>query len=450
VNFLVVPLFEELKREETLGNFKKAKNMISEKLDSSSLPSLLRKRLEFELERIDRVIKNYPFTEEAAKKKLFDSIKDFSEKEYMMLMDKGILDYIIIEGEKRFEERFFENLVFALQEYKSRVKQNEKLKKAREILHKRIEALLAGDKPKTYRVTAEIKVSPKLEKIRGKKVRCWLPFPKVEAQVIEAKLLETSHNEYFIAPNEAPHRTIYMEDELRDGLEFRVRFEYVIREQFNSIDPEKVKTSFVPKFSEYLLEEPPHIVFTPYLKNLTEEIVGDELNPYLRAKKIYEWITHNVRYSYMHPYALYENIPMFVATNLKGDCGAQAVLFITMCRIAGIPARWQSGWYANPIFASPHDWTMFYVEPYGWLPADLSFGGIRTDKPEEISKFYFGNLDAFRMVANSKFMADFQPAKNFWRSDPYDNQVGELETELENIYNDAFTYEMKVLSFEEI
>ena len=33
------------------------------------------------------------------------------------------------------------------------------------------------------------------------------------------------------------------------------------------------------------------------------------------------------------------------------------------------------------------------------------------------------------MVANSKFRADLEPAKNFFRNDPYDNQDGEIECE---------------------
>lgn len=450
MEFMNTPLFEELEREEKLGNFSRARQLIMQKLESSSLPTMLKARLEFELERIERLVKNYPFTEMEAKKKLFESIKDLSEKEYDELINAAVLDYIVVEGEKRFEARFFENLLFAIPKYKSRTKKDEKSEKVRELLYNRVESLLSGDKPKSYRVTAEIKVTPDISKIKGNHVKCWLPFPKVEAQISDAKLIETSHEKFLLTSNETPHRTIYMEDDLKEGLYFNVRFEYVISEQYTTVNPDKVKATFSPELSKYLVERPPHIVFTPYLKQLTSEIIGGEENPYLKAKKLYEWITHNVRYSYMHPYALYENIPMFVASNLRGDCGAQASLYITLCRIAGVPARWQSGWYANPAFASPHDWTMFYVEPYGWLPADLSFGGVRPERPDFVNKFYFGNLDAFRMVANSEYMADFQPIKRFWRSDPYDNQVGELETEVENIYNDAFKVEMKIISFEDI
>ena len=58
-----------------------------------------------------------------------------------------------------------------------------------------------------------------------------------------------------------------------------------------------------------------------------------------------------------------------------GRCGIQALLFVTLCRAVDIPARWQSGLYTTPVNVGCHDWAQFYVEPYGWLFADCSFGG---------------------------------------------------------------------------
>ena len=49
---------------------------------------------------------------------------------------------------------------------------------------------------------------------------------------------------------------------------------------------------------------------------------------------------------------------------------------------------------------------------------------VRAGK-EERRKFYFGNLDPYRMVANRQFQAPFTVGKAHWRADPYDNQVGE-------------------------
>ena len=132
--------------------------------------------------------------------------------------------------------------------------------------------------------------------------------------------------------------------------------------------------------------------------------------------------------------------------NLTGDCGFQALLFITLCRMAGIPAHWQSGWFITPYEASPHDWAIIYLPEFGYLPVDLSFGG--KDKKDIMRKaFYFGNLDGFRMVANDEFQEDFDPPAKFVREDPYDNQVGEAEYEDEKAFGE---HRIEVLCFEEV
>ena len=70
----------------------------------------------------------------------------------------------------------------------------------------------------------------------------------------------------------------------------------------------------------------------------------------------------------------------------------------------------------------------FYIAPYGWLFADPSFGGSAHRMGDsERNDFYFGNLDPFRMAANSELQADFDPPKTQLRIDPFDNQRGEAE-----------------------
>ncbi len=145
-------------------------------------------------------------------------------------------------------------------------------------------------------------------------------------------------------------------------------------------------------------------------------------------------MTGHVRYSYMREYFLLPPIAEYAALGLKGDCGVQALLFITLCRIAGVPARWQSGLYAAPGDVGSHDWAQFYAPGWGWLFADCSFGGAaRRAGNVERWKFYFGNLDPYRMVANSRFQAPLRPALQFGRNDPYDNQSGECEGETRSL-----------------
>ena len=65
-------------------------------------------------------------------------------------------------------------------------------------------------------------------------------------------------------------------------------------------------------------------------------------------------------------------------------------------------------------------------------------------------RFYFGNLDAYRMVANSAFQTNFTVAKEQWRADPYDNQLGEIESDTRGYDFDDYLRSKEILLCEEI
>src|SRR5207247_11037930 len=98
----------------------------------------------------------------------------------------------------------------------------------------------------------------------------------------------------------------------------------------------------------YLSERPPHIVFTPQIKQLVAQIVDGESNPLARARKIFHWIDANIRYHAEEEYCLIPGFANACLSRHKGACGIQSTLFITMCRAAGIPALWQNGWQSKP------------------------------------------------------------------------------------------------------
>ena len=146
-----------------------------------------------------------------------------------------------------------------------------------------------------------------------------------------------------------------------------------------------------------------------------------------------------------------ENIAENCARNFKGDCGVQALLFITLCRCAGIPARWQSGLCAEPNDVGMHDWAMFYVAPHGWMFADPSYGGGAHRAGNEARRVhYFGNLDPYRMVANCEFRAPLDPPKAHWRHDPYDNQAGEIEYEDRGLRGPEYERDMEMTQYAEL
>lgn len=266
----------------------------------------------------------------------------------------------------------------------------------------------------------------------------------------------------FLAPKHAPQRTVLFKARHEKGSQYEIQYQYEVKMPYIACyeaadreegsgsleglsgqeaaedgqageEREMIRRGWIPEREEdmpchYLGEQLPHIHFSSYLKGITEEITGGETDPLRKARRIYDYITTHLMYSFVRSYFAIPRLVDYAATGWKGDCGIQALLFITMCRIAGVPARWQSGLYTRPEDPGCHDWAMFYAEPYGWLYADCSFGGSAERMGcEERRRFYFGNLDPFRMPSCCQFQADFIPPSEGLRQDPYDNQTGEAE-----------------------
>ncbi|SHH52312.1 transglutaminase-like domain-containing protein [Thermosipho atlanticus] len=439
MDFLTTPLPEDIRKLIWLGMFEQARNSIKERM-KKPIPKEMKERLKFELFRLELLEKSYPYTkDEAVKlfKKLFKGVK---KSDFENLLKNGYLDFRYINGEIKFQERFHYNIGFSLEEYSKKQKVDPERKKIRKLTNESVERLLNTKEPKKYFVKA--RVSIKRKKPLNEKVFVWLPFPLEKYQQNNVKLIKTSHD-YKLASSKSLQRTVYMEG--KDTDEFWIEFSYIvsewIKEKFKFFKPLPTKKD--------LSEKSPHILFTPYLQKVLNKILKgtNKDNDYEIARKIYDFLTLNVRYSYVLPYALYDNIPEYVTTVFRGDCGFYASTFITLCRMAGIPAKWQSGWFVTPLGASPHDWALIYLKDSGWVPADLSFGSSRRNN-EEMRQFYFTNLDGYRMFANLDFQASFSPKKKYFRNDPYDNQIGEMESEHSYIIDTESKIE--ILTFEEI
>lgn len=427
---------------EGSGDFGLAQALITGLL-RRPLPAALAARLRFEEERISRLRKAYAFGRRAAQKTFRKLLKGFRNSELDGWIRAGHVSPRTIDGRERFDRAFASNAVFCLPALKKRLKAKDRRKNAAraENFFGRADELAAGAPPAKYRVRARITLT--LKKAPRENVRCWLPFPRVGDQVSSARLIAASHKNYRLAPPDAAHRTIYFEG--RDK-SFFAEFEYVVSEWTTKPGG---GNRIPPQAGRYLREEPPHVVLSPYVRGLAASIVGKEKDNYRKAGRIYDWLTGNLTYNFTLPYGVYENIAEHALTSLRGDCGFMALAFIALCRAAGVPAKWQSGWAVWPDKAGYHDWAMFYAGC--WRPADVSFGvNRRAAGQERRRRFYFGNLDAGRMVANSEFGAPLWPPKKHWRTDPADNQMGEAETASGNIYLDAFRSRIKLLCFERL
>ncbi len=285
----------------------------------------------------------------------------------------------------------------------------------------------------------------------GSRVRCWLPFPQEYRRQRDVRLIEASPPGCVIAPNAvdarplggAPQRTLYFEHVLADPgqpVTFSAVYEYVSFAYCPRLDDGKAQPNSRGDSSLYLQERRPHIVFTPELRSTVEQIVAGETNPLVRARRIFHWFDRNIRYAYEEEYSTIPSLAERTFRLRRGDCGAQGMLFIAMCRLAGVPARWQSGWATFPGKWNMHDWAEIHVEPWGWLPVDVSYGVKRSDDPD-VREFYFGHLDAYRLIVNLDYGCELHPPKRDLRSEPVDFQRGEVEIDGRNLYFDEWEYD---------
>jgi len=455
-DFLIAGLPDRVRYLEARGLFSDARRLIERILaENAELPDIMRHRLEWELERIERIKKDYTLSQRDALESLSGRIPDLTPSDFTKWMEEGFIDHREIEGEMRIFNDFLSNLLRDASEAKKRSKQDRTSQELMDLVHRHIDFVTEKSEISGSRYTEPVK-NRVLMRLRvksgavpeGEIVRVWMPFPQKGPLQQEIRLISKEPRDYILAPEGCSQRTIYFERESVKGEElvFQVEYQYVAQAWYQEIDPGKV----VPYIKDELLERDvseqlPHIAFTPYLRKLAKEITSTESNPYIKAWRVYKWITENIRYALVPEYSTIECISDYAARNMRGDCGVQALLFITLCRIAGVPARWQSGWFLNPIKSSPHDWAQFYVEPYGWLYADPSFGG-RRKSIEKYHRFYFGNMDHFRLVANTDISSELIPAKKHFRSDIVDNQRGEVEWRETNLYYDKWDYELTVVS----
>ena len=426
LRYLEIPLPEDIEKAKWCGDLDRAQRLIQKRLESGKLPFSVEKRLEVEREILKRLPQDYIYSEEQGFAILQEHIPDITWEELQSLEDSSAIDWIYLNGKPHFCHSFYDTLVKVYPEMAQRagLPPTEESKEKR-LLDEVIQSMQEkGGAARHIRLRASLRLDDAAFQ-PGKTVRVHLPVPASAVNMDNIRILSHQPEKAWISPENTPQRTIYFECSPTENKPFTVEYEYDSRVTYQRLDPDKV-SPIQPDFDTQ--EQAPHIRFTPFIKALYKELSAGETNPLLLARKFYDYCTTVVTYSYMREYFTITQIPEYAGLNQKGDCGVQALLFITLCRCAGIPARWQSGLYVTPYYQGCHDWAQFYIAPYGWLFADPSFGGSAYRAGSTLRhNHYFGNLDPFRMAANSQFQWEFTPPKFQLRADPYDNQRGEAE-----------------------
>lgn len=381
---------------------------------------------------------DYGLTEAALYQKLQDYIVNLKPAEFKQWLAEGRFENKIIEGNKYYFNRAIDNLFFRNSNLNKR---NLKYKPQKEV-YKRLLAHIRKIKKqkivtKKFRVKMQVSFSKKFSRLRT-----WLPMPA------SYNLIDSSHKIKLISSPKEHLQAAYLEAE--NSSEIWLKYDY----QNSGIYFQKILDEDLD--SKFLKENLPHIAFTQEIRALSSQILKNNSsnNNLEKAQKFYNWISENIRYSFAPEYSTISNLSQTCLNNLYGDCGQAAFLFITLCRLNGVPARWQSGVWHFQGKQTIHDWAAIYIKPYGWIPVDpymgmqaMQYSELSLEDKLELKDFYFGGLDTYRLLVNTDNNVMLKPNKCSIRSDEVDFQRGEFESDCQNIYFDQFKYNY---SFEEI
>lgn len=441
------------------GRYAEAESQISTALADENLPKDTRGRLEFQRERMRRILLEFSLDEQAAKVRIRKQIPDLSDAEFARWDGTGLIEHQVIDGRTLYFNRAPSNLFWLSAEARDRRKDQTPLvdgpMESPNTHHREVrDAALAANPDsagnnagaRRIRVTQSLSVDADAVPA-GETVRAWIPYPRaLPGQQEDLRFLDSAPSAHRIAPESALQRTVYLEKPALAGkpTTFSITYELSVRGQYHAMDADQVVAA--PQTAElapFVAERAPHVLFTPTMREFSRNVVGDEKNPYRIAQKLYAAVDQ-IPWAGAREYSTISNISDYALHAGHADCGQQTLLLITLLRLNGIPARWQSGMvYADDDYDNLHDWGQVYLAPYGWVPVDVTTGRMDHADPQ-IADFYLGGQDAYRIAFNDDWSRELVPAKQHFRSETVDLQRGEAEWRGGNLYFDQWDYAFEV------
>jgi hypothetical protein len=203
-----------------------------------------------------------------------------------------------------------------------------------------------------------------------------------------------------------------------------------------SSEPSPIKAAYTVANSRFPSDD-------PRIKELTASLIGREQNPYIRARRIYEYLLNQGGIQWPLPEkALSPDGLLEALKEKKTDPYTATLLFCTMARAAGIPAIPVSGVLLDRNrMLSRHFWAEFWIDAFGWVPVDVALGAgavppsfiPRADR----ANYYFGNLDNQRISFSRGFttLSQMDPRgrvslreRDYALQNIWEEAVGDLES----------------------
>ena len=464
---MYLPLPSPVQQMKERGNLEEAEAYLQHLLETGECLPEERRRFRAELEILRRLPAEYPYTRAEALELVRRYVPNFSEADFDSLLMKGKIFWRYLDGEARFFGRFFDSLcktdsffAEAAEKRGHRIPGSD-----RRLLQESAEKMREqGELSVRITVRAELELEKAFFR-EGALVRAYLPLPRVTEEQGDIVLEEMSAGGQLSAES-AAQRVVFWEERFGENHPFIVSYRFLHTERYRDVyglaermqaegRAEKQSENETTKYGAEKRTESGYdsALFPPsaYLRSLAAALTEGVTEPLVKAKCFYDFITKQVRYSFMPSYFCLDRMAERCAMDRVGDCGIQALLFLSLCEAVGIPARWESGLKTEPKFIGAHDWVRFYTPSFGWRAADLSYGGSAWKRGDELlHRFYFGNVDPWRMAANARILGETGFPEPEFRADPYDNQVGEMALDGRGLRYEEFRRRKEVLRAEEV
>lgn len=245
---------------------------------------------------------------------------------------------------------------------------------------------------KRVQITYQAVFSPS----KSTKIAVWLASPQ------NSKLQQV--HDFQVSPKtcaryqDNENSILYLSVDIEKPKTLKFSLDATIRQDANN--PSNIQDNVLHVPEEFLREEP-FLEHMPWTKNIVHNLIKKIESPVERVRAIFNFILNTFKYRYPVPK---RGVATMQPERLIGDCGEYSSLFVTMCRIASVPARNETGFVLFPETGNivEHGWASVHLKSCGWVDVDTQWAQIEKDEGRDPAAYFLRRPD-YRIVFTRGF-----------------------------------------------
>jgi transglutaminase-like putative cysteine protease len=251
---------------------------------------------------------------------------------------------------------------------------------------------------RSYTISYSVDIQVK-EALQPNALYLWVPQPVRSASQRKIELLSRNYE-----PFVENHRgtTLFQLNNLSPRTTMNISLSYLVEVYAleTSLKVQSVKDGGDSPVKSIYTQPSPFIPSDdPRITAQAAALSGRERNPYIKARRIYDWLITEVNIQ-AEPL---NGGAVEALEEEKADPYMAALLFCSLARAAGIPSLPAAGVLVNRNRQTfRHYWAEFWIDDFGWIPLDPALGAgaapAHINPRSDAAAYYFGNLDNQRLT----------------------------------------------------